>query len=96
MSSFENERPGMSPRFLSQKIAQKDPLKKIPSTHANATRRWANGASLESHSSAHSAFLLTEGTVSMARNRSAFSAGSLTSLSIMSEYVSEWILSLNP
>jgi hypothetical protein len=42
ISSFENVRPGMRPRFLSQKIAQKLPLKKMPSTAANATRRSAN------------------------------------------------------
>ena len=39
ISSFENVSPGMSPRFLSQKIAAKEPLKKIPSTAAKATTR---------------------------------------------------------
>jgi hypothetical protein len=34
----------MRPRFLSQKMAQKEPEKKIPSTAANATRRSANVA----------------------------------------------------
>jgi len=32
------ERPGTKPRFLSQKVETNDPLKKIPSTTANATR----------------------------------------------------------
>jgi hypothetical protein len=36
MSSFEKVTPGIIPRFLSQKIAQNDPLKKIPSTQAKA------------------------------------------------------------
>jgi hypothetical protein len=34
----------MRPRFLSQKIAQKEPEKKIPSTAANATQRSAKEA----------------------------------------------------
>jgi hypothetical protein len=46
MSSFENVRPGIRPRFLSQKIAQNEPEKKMPSTHANATRRCAKLRSL--------------------------------------------------
>lgn len=41
MSSFENVSPGMSPRFLSQKMAQKEPEKKIPSTTAKAISRSA-------------------------------------------------------
>ena len=36
-----NVSPRISPRFLSQKMAQKEPEKKMPSTHANATRRSA-------------------------------------------------------
>ncbi|TRY55965.1 hypothetical protein DNTS_011346, partial [Danionella cerebrum] len=39
MSSLENVSPGMSPRFLSQKIEAKDPEKKMPSTAAKATTR---------------------------------------------------------
>jgi hypothetical protein len=46
MSSLEKVRPGMRPRFFSQKMAQKLPLKKMPSTHANATRRCAKLRSL--------------------------------------------------
>jgi hypothetical protein len=41
MSSLENVNPGMSPRFLSQKIDAKDPEKKIPSTAAKAINRSA-------------------------------------------------------
>jgi len=37
INSFEKARPGINPLFLSQKIAQNDPLKNIPSTAANAT-----------------------------------------------------------
>ncbi|KYQ55948.1 hypothetical protein ALC60_05231 [Trachymyrmex zeteki] len=37
-------RPGMTPRFFSQKMAAKLPLKKIPSTAANATTRSGNVA----------------------------------------------------
>jgi hypothetical protein len=37
-------RTGMSPRFLSQKMEQKEPLKKMPSTAAKAMRRSAKPA----------------------------------------------------
>jgi len=37
MSSLEKVSPGMRDLFLSQKIAQNDPEKKIPSTAAKAT-----------------------------------------------------------
>jgi len=37
MSSFEKVSPGISPLFFIQKIAQKLPEKKIPSTAANPT-----------------------------------------------------------
>ncbi|KAH0923845.1 hypothetical protein HID58_023863, partial [Brassica napus] len=37
INSLEKVKPGMSPRFFSQKIEQKLPEKKIPSTQANAT-----------------------------------------------------------
>ena len=55
MSSFENVRPGMSPRFLSQKMAANEPEKKIPSTAAKATTRTEYGASEPIHFKAHSA-----------------------------------------
>ena len=78
MSSFENVSPGMSPRFLSQKMAQKDPEKKMPSTHANATRRCAKLASEPIHRSAHSAFCRTAGKWSTAAKSARRSAGSST------------------
>ncbi|KAF9039921.1 hypothetical protein BJ165DRAFT_1311469, partial [Panaeolus papilionaceus] len=37
--SLENVRPGISPLFFNQYIAQNDPEKKIPSTAANVIRR---------------------------------------------------------
>ncbi len=36
MSSLLKLRPGMSPHFFSQYMAQKEPKKKMPSTAANA------------------------------------------------------------
>ena len=63
MSSLENVKPRINPRFFSQKIAQNEPLKKIPSTHANPTRRSAKLASLPIHRIAQSAFFATVGTV---------------------------------
>lgn len=73
-------RPGMRPRFLSQKMAQKLPEKKMPSTAAKPMSRSAKVSrpSLLIHFIAQSAFFLTDGTVSMARKRWSFSAGSLT------------------
>jgi hypothetical protein len=63
MSSLENVKPGMRPRFLSQKIDAKDPEKKIPSTAANATSRSAKVEFLSAiHLSAHSALALIQGT----------------------------------
>ena len=44
MSSLEKVSPGIFPRFLSQKMAQKEPEKKMPSTQAKPTRRVANEA----------------------------------------------------
>jgi len=40
--SLEKVRPGIRPRFFSQKIEAKEPEKKISSTAAKATRRSAN------------------------------------------------------
>ncbi|KAJ7825275.1 hypothetical protein B0H14DRAFT_2168526, partial [Mycena olivaceomarginata] len=39
MSSLENVRPGMIPRFFIQKMKVNEPEKKVPSTAANAIRR---------------------------------------------------------
>jgi hypothetical protein len=48
----------------------KDPLKNIPSTAANAIKRWAKVAdSLEVQAIAHLAFFLTQGKFSIALNR---------------------------
>ena len=64
MSSLENVKPGMRPRFLSQKIDAKDPEKKIPSTAANATSRSAKVEFLSAiHFNAHSALALIQGTM---------------------------------
>jgi hypothetical protein len=49
MSLLLKLRPGMSPRFFSQNIAQKEPEKKMPLTAAKATMRSAKLALVESH-----------------------------------------------
>ena len=85
MSSLEKVSPGISPRFLSQKMAQKEPEKKMPSTTAKATSRSAKRRDSVIHRSAQSAFFRTQGTVSSALNRCAFSDRSLTYVSISSE-----------
>src|SRR5574337_422869 len=74
MSSFENDKPGISPRFFSQKMEQNEPEKKMPSTAAKAIRRSAKDP-LEIQRKAHSAFFVTAGTVSIAWKRLSFSAG---------------------
>jgi hypothetical protein len=56
INSFENVSPGINPLFLSQNIAQKDPEKNIPSTHAKAIILSANVLFEPIHLSAHSAF----------------------------------------
>lgn len=64
MSSLEKVSPGMRPRFLSQKMAAKEPLKNMPSTAAKATRRWAKEEFWSAiQRSAQSAFLRMQGTV---------------------------------
>src|SRR6266480_2535431 len=63
INSLEKVKPGMRPRFLSQKMEAKAPLKKMPSTAAKATRREANVDCLsEIHLNAQSAFFLMHGT----------------------------------
>jgi len=53
----------MRPRFLSQKMEAKAPLKKMPSTAAKAMRRWPKVDSLSLiHRIAQSAFLRMQGT----------------------------------
>ena len=76
MNSFEVQRPGIKPRFFNQKIEQNDPEKKIPSTAAKAIRRSAK-LPFFIQRSAHCAFLVTHGTVSIACNKCVLSAESL-------------------
>ncbi len=65
ISSLEKVNPGIRPRFLSQKIEQKAPEKKIPSTAAKAIKRSAKlGDSI--HLRAQSAFSLIAGKFSKA------------------------------
>ena len=80
-------------RFFNQKIEQKLPEKKIPSTAANATKRSAK-VPLSIQRKAQSAFFFTHGTVSIAFNKRCFSAGSFTYVSINKEYISEWMFSI--
>ena len=49
ISSLLKHSPGIKPRFFSQKMAQKEPEKNIPSTAANAIMRSAKLATVESH-----------------------------------------------
>ena len=71
-------------------MEQNDPEKKIPSTAAKAMTRVPNVDSLSLiHLSAHSAFFLTLGIVSIALNNLFFFLLSLTYVSINSDYVSE-------
>jgi hypothetical protein len=69
MSSFEKARPGIRPRFFNQKIEQKEPEKKMPSTAAKASSRSANESELLIQRRAQAAFFLTHGTVSTALKR---------------------------
>ena len=63
MSSFENVKPGIKPRFLSQKIEANDPEKNMPSTAANAITLSPNVADFEPvHFKAQSAFSFIHGT----------------------------------
>mmetsp|Transcript_9352 Transcript_9352/g.20707 ORF Transcript_9352/g.20707 Transcript_9352/m.20707 type:complete len:226 (-) Transcript_9352:705-1382(-) len=78
ISSLLKVSPGISPRFLSQKMAQNDPLKKIPSTHAKATRRSEKDAPDPIHLLAHSALAATAGIRSWASKRRSRSIGSRT------------------
>jgi len=59
----------MRPLFFIQKIAQKLPEKKIPSTAAKATNLSANGLSDPIHLRAHSAFFVTTGMLVIALKR---------------------------
>ena len=76
ISSFEKVKPGMRPRFFSQKMEQNAPLKKMPSTAAKAINRSAKEGE-EIQRKAQSAFFLMASKVSMAWNSLSRSAGSL-------------------
>jgi hypothetical protein len=59
----------MSPLFFIQKMAQKLPEKKMPSTAAKATSLSAKVLSEPIHFKAHSAFLATTGMFYIALNK---------------------------
>ena len=66
MSSLLKLSPGMSPRFLSQHMAQKEPEKKMPLTAANAIIHSAKLALVGLHHlKAQLALRWAHGTVSM-------------------------------
>jgi len=85
INSFEKVRPAIKPLFFSQKIAQNEPEKKIPSIQANATILSAKGLSAPIHLRAHSAFWVTEGMFVIAYSRKSFSTASWIKVSIRSE-----------
>jgi hypothetical protein len=86
MSSLEKVRPGMRPRFLSQKIEANEPEKKMPSTAAKAMRRSANVERVSViHLRAHEAFFWMHGMVSMASKRYDRRAASLMYVSMRRE-----------
>lgn len=108
ISSLECVRPGINPRFLSQKIAANDPEKNMPSTAANAITRSAKLASSSAiHRRAQSAFFLIQGNSKIAfkrrflktnfnkiQKKTYFSSGSRMYVSINLLYISEWIFSI--
>lgn len=68
--------PGMRPRFLSQKIAQKEPENKIPSTQQKATSLSAKDFVWLIHLAAHAALTATAGMLWIALNKCSFSFSS--------------------
>ncbi|MCL4166302.1 UNVERIFIED_CONTAM: hypothetical protein GTU68_032136, partial [Idotea baltica] len=68
ISSLEKVNPGINPLFFNQKIEQKLPEKKIPSTAAKAINLSAKFP-LSIHFKAHSAFFFTGSKVSIALNK---------------------------
>ena len=95
MSSFAKDTPGSKPRFLSQKMAQKDPLKNRPSTATNATTRVPNELRLSLHHlSAQSALRLIAGKCSIARRHLSRSSESVMRVSSNCEYISPWMFSI--
>ena len=86
ISSLLKHKPGIKPHFFSQKIAQKEPKKKMPSMAANAIMRLAKLAEVVLHHLiAHCAFHWTHGTVLITRRRCSFFAQSLMYVSMKSE-----------
>ena len=82
----------MSPRFLSQNIAQKEPEKKMPSAAANAIIHSVKLALAGLHHlRAQLALRWTHGTVLLAWSRCSFSFGSLMYVLMRREYVSLWM-----
>jgi len=63
INSLEKVRPGINYLFFNQKMAQNDPLKKIPSTALKATNRVAKSLVLEMYFKAQLAFSVIIGTV---------------------------------
>ena len=84
----------MSPRFLSQNMAQKEPEKKMPLTATNAIIGSAKLALVGLHHlRAQLALRWTHDIVSMVWSRCSFSFGSLMYVSMRREYVSLWMFS---
>jgi len=77
ITSFENVSPGIKPLFFNQNIAQNEPEKNIPSTHAKATSLTANLWSAFIYFKAHSAFFFIDVKFSIALNNLFFSSSSL-------------------
>jgi hypothetical protein len=70
ISLLLKQSPGIRPQILSQKIAQKDPKKKMPSTAANLIMHSAKLAVVASHHLRdHCALRWMHGTISIARSR---------------------------
>ena len=94
ISSLLKHNPGTRPGFFNQKMAQKEPKKNTPSTAANTIMCSEKLATVGSHHpSTHRAFRWTQGTVLITCRRCIFFAGSLTYVSMRSEYVSLLIFS---
>ena len=95
ISSLLNVRPGINPRFFSQKIEQKAPEKNIPSMHANAINRVKNELRLSFiHRKAQSALFFIQGKLFIPENSFVFCSSLLISVSINRLYTSLWIFSI--
>jgi hypothetical protein len=88
ISLLLKQRPGIRLHFFSQKMAQKDPEKKIPLMAANAIMGSARLAVVAlHHQRAHCALCCMQGTVLIEWSRCVFFPMSLTYVSISNEYV---------